>query len=84
MKTRRQSTKPSPIASPLRNLFGLAAVGGMTVQMTPGLAQDARLFRIVGPVATTISSATADGIVTWTNQAPNAVVTVQTAAALPS
>ncbi len=38
VKTRRQSTKPSPIASPLRTLFGLAVVGGLTVQMTLGMA----------------------------------------------
>lgn len=39
MKSRRQSTQPSPIASPLRTMFSLAVAGGLAVQMTPGIAQ---------------------------------------------
>jgi formylglycine-generating enzyme len=47
-------------------------------------AQEARFFRIAGPVPTTITDATADGLVTWTNQATNATFTVQATTALPS
>ncbi|MBE0543272.1 MAG: SUMF1/EgtB/PvdO family nonheme iron enzyme [Verrucomicrobia bacterium] len=50
---------------------------------TPAVAQDARFFRIVGPVVTTITAVTADGTVTWTNEVTNATFTVQTTTALP-
>ena len=39
MKTRRQSTEPSPIAFALRTLFGRAVREGLTVQMTSEMAQ---------------------------------------------
>jgi formylglycine-generating enzyme required for sulfatase activity len=42
-------------------------------------AQNARFFRIAGPVATTITALSADGSLTWTNAATNAIFTVQTA-----
>ena len=45
-------------------------------------AQDARFFRITGPVPTRITGITADGTVTWTNVATNATFTVQTATTL--
>lgn len=45
-------------------------------------AQEGRFFRVAGPVATTITSFTADGYVTWTNAPTNATFTVQTATAL--
>jgi len=45
-------------------------------------AQDARYFRVVGPVRTTIASITADGSITWTNTPTNATFTVQTTASL--
>jgi formylglycine-generating enzyme len=52
-------------------------------QATPAPAQDARFFRIAGPVPTTVTSLAADGTVTWTNQITNATFTVQTTTALP-
>jgi sulfatase modifying factor 1 len=45
-------------------------------------AQDARFFRVTGPVATTITAFTADGYMTWTNEITNATFTVQTATSL--
>jgi sulfatase modifying factor 1 len=45
-------------------------------------AQDARFFRVTGPVATTITTFTADGYITWTNAPTNATFTVQTATSL--
>jgi formylglycine-generating enzyme required for sulfatase activity len=45
-------------------------------------AEDARFFRIAGPVASTITAFSADGYVTWTNEPTNATFTVQTAASL--
>jgi formylglycine-generating enzyme required for sulfatase activity len=48
------------------------------------LADEARYFRIAGPVPTTITAVGADGYVTWTNVATNATFTVQTATALLS
>jgi formylglycine-generating enzyme required for sulfatase activity len=47
-------------------------------------AQGAQFFRIAGPVATTITSVTADGYITWTNSPTNATFTVQTAQSLLS
>jgi sulfatase modifying factor 1 len=45
-------------------------------------AAEAGFFRVAGPVATTITSITADGMVTWTNASTNATFTVQKAASL--
>jgi formylglycine-generating enzyme required for sulfatase activity len=45
-------------------------------------ADEARFFRIAGPVATTITALSADGTVTWTNASTNATFTVQTALSL--
>lgn len=45
-------------------------------------ASESRFFRVIGPVPTTITGVTADGIVTWTNAATNATLTVQTASVL--
>lgn len=42
-------------------------------------AQQTRFFRLVGPVPTTITAITPDGLVTWTNQLTNTVFQVQTA-----
>ncbi len=47
-------------------------------------AQEAQFFRIAGPVATTITAFSADGYVTWTNEATNATFAVQTALSLLS
>ena len=45
-------------------------------------AQEARFFRVAGPVASTITAFSADGYVTWTNDVTNATFTVQTAVTL--
>lgn len=47
-------------------------------------AEQARYFRIAGPVGTTITASTAGGYITWTNVATNATFTVQTARSLSS
>jgi len=46
------------------------------------LADEARFFRITGPVPATITGFTADGYLTWTNVATNATFTVQSAPSL--
>jgi sulfatase modifying factor 1 len=45
-------------------------------------AQEARFFRVVGPVATTITGVSAAGYIAWTNVLTNATFTVQTAQSL--
>jgi formylglycine-generating enzyme required for sulfatase activity len=47
-------------------------------------AQDARYFRVSGPVAVTITEFRPDGMLVWTNTPTNTTFTVQTAAALGS
>jgi len=46
--------------------------------------EDALFFRIAGPIATTITSFSAEGHVTWTNIPTNTTFTVQTTASLVS
>lgn len=46
-------------------------------------AQNARFFRVAGPVPTKITAFNADGHVTWTNAPTNATFTVQTAVPTP-
>jgi formylglycine-generating enzyme required for sulfatase activity len=45
-------------------------------------ADEARFFRIAGPVASTITGFSADGYMTWTNAPTNATFTVQAASSL--
>ena len=45
-------------------------------------ADEARFFRISGPVASTITAFSADGYLTWTNAQTNATFTVQTTLSL--
>jgi formylglycine-generating enzyme required for sulfatase activity len=45
-------------------------------------AQEARFFRVAGPVASTITAISADGYITWTNAPTNATFTVQAALSL--
>jgi formylglycine-generating enzyme required for sulfatase activity len=47
-------------------------------------ASEARFFRVVGPVATTITAFRPDGIMVWTNAPTNATFTVQTTSSLLS
>jgi len=47
-------------------------------------AEEARFFRIVGPVVTTITAFGADCYLTWTNTPTNATFTVQTTSSLLS
>ena len=62
--------------------LGLLAAACLALNASTSVAQDARFFRIVGPVATTITDVAPDGTVTWTNVATNATFTVQTSTAL--
>lgn len=48
----------------------------------PLAAQEARFFRVVGPVPVTLTAVTPEGWVTWTNAPTNATFTVQTATSL--
>jgi formylglycine-generating enzyme len=66
----------------LRLLFAFGA--GLCAVPSSALADEARFFRIAGPVPTTITAVGADGYVTWTNLATNATFTVQTAVSLLS
>jgi hypothetical protein len=66
----------------LRFLFALSVVLWLVAPRT--VADEARFFRIAGPVPTTITAVGADGYVTWTNVATNATFTVQTASSLLS
>ncbi len=59
--------------------IGLGALALGTVAV-----QGAQLFRIAGPVATTIIGLSADGYITWTNSPTNATFTIQTTASLAS
>ena len=61
--------------------FKVALLLGFSFLLS-ALAQDARFFRIAGPVGTTITAFSADGYVTWTNAPTNATFTVQTAVSL--
>lgn len=54
----------------------------LVMQIASTMAQEARLFRIAGPVPTTIIDITSDGMVTWTNSPTNATFTIQTAGPL--
>jgi formylglycine-generating enzyme required for sulfatase activity len=55
------------------------AILGLLVFTITALAQDARFFRIAGPVPVRITNFTQDGTVTWTNTPTNATFTVLTA-----
>ena len=46
--------------------------------------QEARFFRVVGPVPVTITAFSADGNISWTNEPTNATFTVQTSTSLLS
>src|ERR1039457_5178170 len=60
----------------------LLAGGFMAVCLVSTSGQDARFFRIAGPVATRVTGMTADGTITWTNAPTNATFTVTPATAL--
>jgi sulfatase modifying factor 1 len=56
---------------------------GLFVATLSSMAQDARFFRITGPVPTTITAITSAGSIIWTNNTPtNTTFTVQTATSL--
>jgi formylglycine-generating enzyme required for sulfatase activity len=57
-------------------------VSGLFATLFSAAAQEARFFRIAGPVRATITAVTAEGWVTWTNDPTNATFTVQTATLL--
>ncbi len=54
----------------------------LTLLLPAARAEEARFFRITGPVVSTITAFSADGYVTWTNAPTNATFTVQTTASL--
>ena len=60
----------------------LAFGAGLFTATLGSLAQEARFFRIVGPVPTGITEFRPDGTVVWTNTPTNAIFIVQTATAL--
>jgi formylglycine-generating enzyme required for sulfatase activity len=57
-------------------------VAFFTLGFVSGRADQARFFRVVGPVPTTITGFTADGFITWTNAPVDTTFSVQTAIAL--
>jgi formylglycine-generating enzyme required for sulfatase activity len=61
----------------------LAMLLGLTL-LSSSRAEEARFFRIIGPVATTITAFGADCYLTWTNTPTNATFTVQTTSSLLS
>jgi formylglycine-generating enzyme len=63
-----------------RGLFLFSAVFWLVAQLT--FADDARFFRIAGLTATTITTITPDGYVTWTNAQIGTNYTFQTARSL--
>src|SRR5262245_1458647 len=72
----------SPSPSPMKT-FKLLILVSLTLTSI-SRAEEARYFRVTGPVATTITAFTAHGYITWTNVATNATFTVQTAQSLAS
>lgn len=58
------------------------AVQLLLTSMLGSTAQEARFFRVAGPVPITITTVSSDGYVTWTNATTNATFTVQTATLL--
>ena len=63
-------------------LIVLAVLLPLTITLSSAAAQEARFFRISGPVPATITAVSADGYVTWTNVPTNALFTVQVSAML--
>ena len=59
-----RAKKQIPIS---HTLTALLAGGFMAVCLVSTSGQDARFFRIAGPVATQVTGMTADGTITWTN-----------------
>lgn len=62
--------------------MGAGLALGLMIDATIAPAQDARFFRVAGPVPVTITAFTQDGTVTWMNTLTNTTFTVQTAADL--
>lgn len=58
--------------------IGTGLVLGLILPAFTVTAQEARFFRVAGPVSVTITSFTQDGTVTWTNEPVDATFTVQT------
>jgi formylglycine-generating enzyme required for sulfatase activity len=62
--------------------FKLACLLALTLAVS-SRAEEARFFRISGPVPTTITAFRADGTMVWTNAQPGATYTIQTVTFLP-
>jgi formylglycine-generating enzyme required for sulfatase activity len=61
--------------------FKVLLLLGLTL-LRSGYAQEQRFFRVVSPVATTITAFSAEEYITWANAATNATFTIQTAQSL--
>ena len=68
----------------MRNTIASLLFSTLLTAALPLAAQDARFFRVAGPVPATLTAVTPEGWVTWTNTPTNATFTVQTATALGS
>jgi len=60
----------------------VVVLGSLLATLWVVQGQEARFFRVTGPVATRITGFSADGYLTWTNELTNATFTVQVASAL--
>ena len=70
-----KTNSPQLMKTIARLLFALAI-------LTSASAQEARFFRVSGPVASAITSFSAQGFLTWTNAPTNATFLIQTATSL--
>lgn len=59
-----------------------ATTVGLALSLIFSHAQEARFFRVAGPVSTTLTDIAPDGTVTWTNVPTNATFIVQTTTSL--
>ena len=74
------STRPFAAVKRIKIMKTLKLALLLALTLLPSArAEEARFFRLAGPLASTITAFSADGYVTWTNAPTNATFTVQTA-----
>ena len=73
-------TKPTYSSSGMFRALVLSA--GLVTATLGSIAQDARFFRVAGPVATTLTEFRPDGTLVWINTPTNTTFIIQTATAL--
>ncbi len=73
-------TKTTDLSSGIFRALVLSA--GLVTATLGSLAQDARFFRVAGPVATTLTEFRPDGTLVWINTPTNTTFIIQTATAL--